>query len=126
MPKQMSALLTVENLTKKFGSRSVLSDVSFNVRGGEVLGLIGPNGSGKTTLFECLAGLLPSSGTVEYANRALEPTDRKTMLYYVPDGIRPWPDQTLEWAVGFFQELFERGDGAHYIDALGLSALRKS
>jgi ABC-type multidrug transport system ATPase subunit len=57
----MSALLTVEGITKCFNKRRVLDDVSFSVRGGEVLGLIGPNGSGKTTLFECLAGLMPAN-----------------------------------------------------------------
>src|SRR5258705_8744269 len=57
----MSALLTVEGITKYFNQRHVLDDVSFSVRPGEVLGLIGPNGSGKTTLFECLADLCPQT-----------------------------------------------------------------
>src|SRR5436190_5270709 len=103
----MSELLTVENLNKRFGSRSVLSDVSFNVRGGEVLGLIGPNGAGKTTLFECLTGLLPiDQGTITLGGRALKPSERADHLFYVPDGISPWPAQTVRWAldfaVGFF------------------------
>ena len=61
----MTALLTVEGITKFFNQRRVLDEVSFSVRPGEVLGLIGPNGSGKTTLFECLAGLMPANaGTI--------------------------------------------------------------
>jgi ABC-2 type transport system ATP-binding protein len=63
-------MLIVEGLTKTFGSRRVLSDVSFTVGTGEVLGLIGPNGAGKTTVLECLAGLLPAdSGTLLYRGR---------------------------------------------------------
>src|SRR5436190_19211486 len=109
----MSELLTVENLNKRFGSRSVLSDVSFNVRGGEVLGLIGPNGAGKTTLFECLAGLLPSDrGDVSLGGRSLDARKRSSHLFYVPDGIAPWPAETVRWAmdfaIGFFGGVADR------------------
>jgi ABC-type multidrug transport system ATPase subunit len=59
-------LLRVGGLTKHYGRTIALSGVSFTVRRGEVLGLIGPNGSGKTTLFECLGGVLPADdGRVE-------------------------------------------------------------
>ncbi len=46
----MSDLLTVKGVTKRFGDRLALNDVSFSVQQKEVLGLIGPNGAGKTTL----------------------------------------------------------------------------
>ena len=73
----MSALLTVEGITKYFNQRRVLDEVSFSVRPGEVLGLIGPNGSGKTTLFECLAGLMPAnSGAIKSNNKELLPSRR--------------------------------------------------
>src|SRR6266516_6760877 len=52
-------MLTVEKLTKRFGGFTALNQVSFEVREGEILGLIGPNGSGKTTLFNCVSGALP-------------------------------------------------------------------
>lgn len=48
----MTALLTVEGVTKNFNNRRVLDDVRFSVRPGEVLGLIGPNGSGNVDLFK--------------------------------------------------------------------------
>jgi branched-chain amino acid transport system ATP-binding protein len=58
-------LLKVENLTKRFGGLVAVSDVSFAVSKGEIIGIFGPNGSGKTTLLNLLAGLcLPSSGRV--------------------------------------------------------------
>jgi branched-chain amino acid transport system ATP-binding protein len=52
-------MLTIADLSKRFGGFTALAGVSFEVRQGEILGLIGPNGSGKTTLFNCVSGALP-------------------------------------------------------------------
>jgi len=61
----MSAVLEVSNLHKSFGGITAVNGVSFEVRHGEILGIIGPNGSGKSTLFNCVLGqLMPSSGEV--------------------------------------------------------------
>jgi branched-chain amino acid transport system ATP-binding protein len=60
-------MLTVTGLTKRFGGFTALSGVSFDVREGEILGLIGPNGSGKTTCFNCISGALtPTAGSVHF------------------------------------------------------------
>jgi ABC-2 type transport system ATP-binding protein len=89
-------LFEVSNLSKRFGTIHALSGVSFQVRAGEVLGLIGPNGAGKSTLFECLAGVLP------YDSGVIRPDgDRSGLLFYVPDGIAPWPSQSVGWALDF-------------------------
>jgi ABC-2 type transport system ATP-binding protein len=103
----MSELLTVTGVTKYFKQRCVLSDVSFAVRRGEVLGLIGPNGAGKTTLFECLAGLMPTdAGTTKAGNKLLPAAHRKETLFYLPDAILPWAEQTVNWALHFFEKLY--------------------
>jgi branched-chain amino acid transport system ATP-binding protein len=61
----MSAVLQVSSLRKSFGGITAVDDVSFEVRDGEILGIIGPNGSGKSTLFNCVLGqLLPTAGEV--------------------------------------------------------------
>jgi ABC-2 type transport system ATP-binding protein len=93
---------TVSGLTKTYGPLVALDNVSLTIREGEVLGLIGPNGAGKTTLFECLAGLLPfDRGTIR-VNGEAPPTRHPTKrLFYVPDGVAPWPAQTLRWAIDF-------------------------
>ena len=95
-------LVTVRDLTKRYGRLSALSGVSFSIYPGEVLGLIGPNGSGKTTLFECVAGVLPAdAGTVSVDGRLLDVRGRSSSIFYVPDAIAPWPAQTVEWAIDF-------------------------
>jgi ABC-2 type transport system ATP-binding protein len=107
----MKQLMTVEGVTKRFKKRCVLEDVGFSVRSGEVLGLIGPNGAGKTTLFECLAGLLPANaGTVKFEEHALQPSRRKEKLFYLPDAILPWAEQSVKWVLGFFEKLYHRVD----------------
>jgi len=61
----MKAVLEVRDLKKSFGGIAAVAGVSFDVRQGEILGIIGPNGSGKSTLFNCILGQLrPSSGDV--------------------------------------------------------------
>ena len=125
----MTALLTVEGITKYFHQRRVLDDVSFSVRPGEVLGLIGPNGSGKTTLFECLAGLMPAnSGVIKSNNKELPPAKRKEALFYLPDAIFPWAEQTVCWVLDFFRKLYERSerDASALVEPLRLDELMKA
>jgi branched-chain amino acid transport system ATP-binding protein len=66
----MTAVLQVSNLSKSFGGIAAVNGVSFEVRDGEILGIIGPNGSGKSTLFNCVLGQLqPSEGEVRVDGR---------------------------------------------------------
>jgi ABC-2 type transport system ATP-binding protein len=63
--------INADHLGKQFGARTALSDISFTVGPGEIVGLLGPNGAGKTTLIGCLLGfLLPSSGRVHLFGEA--------------------------------------------------------
>jgi ABC-2 type transport system ATP-binding protein len=108
-------LFHVQGLTKRFGAISALADVSFEVRAGEILGLIGPNGAGKSTLFECLAGVMPADGgTVDAGGRAA--------MFYVPDGIAPWPSQPVGWALDFIIGFFRGRAGLRdrVIEEMGL------
>lgn len=55
-------MLSVQNVTKYFGGLAAVENISFEVKEGSVVGLIGPNGSGKTTLFNLISGVYPLSG----------------------------------------------------------------
>src|SRR5262249_50799968 len=105
----MKELLHVRSITKRFHKRCVLRDVSFSVWPGEILGLIGPNGAGKTTLMECLAGLMPvNAGAVEFQKKLLPADHRKGALFYLPDAIVPWAEQSVKWALDFFARVYGR------------------
>ena len=65
-------MLEVTGLCKRFGGFTAVSDVSFQVAEGEILGLIGPNGSGKSTIFNMLSGtLVPSAGSIRFHGREI-------------------------------------------------------
>ncbi len=62
MNKQDKMVLRAEHLVKKYGKRTVVNDVSFDVKQGEIVGLLGPNGAGKTTSFYMTTGLVVPNG----------------------------------------------------------------
>ena len=89
----VAPLLRAEGISVRRGGRLLLDGVSFAAAPAAILGIIGPNGAGKTTLFAAVAGFVPlASGRVE----------RNAELFYLPDGIRPWPDQRVGWCLDFF------------------------
>ncbi len=66
----MSSILTVENLSKAFGSVTAVDKLGFELEEGEVLGVIGPNGAGKTTLFNLIVGQIkPTSGRIVFGGQ---------------------------------------------------------
>jgi len=66
------ALLEITNVTKDFGGLEALSNVSMQIKDGDIISLIGPNGAGKTTLFNCITGTMPpTSGSIKFSGRQL-------------------------------------------------------
>jgi ABC-2 type transport system ATP-binding protein len=111
----VEGLIHVERLSKSFGGAPALSDVSFDIAPGEILGLIGPNGAGKTTLLECVVGLQPADrGVVTIGDRPATASSRKRTLFYLPDGITPYDDLYAMTVLSFFADAF--GSEAGYLE----------
>lgn len=98
-------MLVVEGLTKRFGQRVAVKDLSFRVEQGEILGIIGPNGAGKSTTIKCIAGLLRSDGgriILGESMTAGDPAgeggvqrDARGRIAYIPEQPLIWNDLTV-------------------------------
>ena len=125
----MSGVLDVEKLGKQFGALVAVSDVSFTVGPGQLVGLLGPNGAGKTTTVSMIAGLLtPDRGEVRIGGRRLagdtDPGKRRIGL--VPQDIALYDELTALDNLRFFGALYRlRGDALDdaIAAALGLVGL---
>lgn len=97
----ISSTLQVENLSKSFGRKQVVTDVSFGMREGEVVGFLGPNGAGKTTVFYMIVGFIrPSSGRILLNQRNIthEPMFRRARagISYLPQEPSVFRKLTVE------------------------------
>ncbi|CAA9270528.1 MAG: Gliding motility-associated ABC transporter ATP-binding protein GldA [uncultured Acetobacteraceae bacterium] len=100
----MAALIEIDRLTKKFGDTTVVNDVSFSLKKGEVLGFLGPNGAGKSTTMRMLAGfLLPTSGSARIcgADVVERPVQAKRNLGFLPEGAPCYPEMTVSGFLDF-------------------------
>src|ERR1700741_2859728 len=105
----VDSLMQIAALSKRYGDQYALTDISFEIKPGEVLGLIGPNGAGKTTLLESIAGVIPvDSETILWRGAPLSKVDRRSSLFYLPDGVRPWHDQYVVRVINFFAATYCR------------------
>lgn len=101
-------VLRANGLSKTFGERTVVDDVSFTIGPGETYGLLGPNGAGKTTTILMICGLLrPDAGSVRVAGRPMEVTSTaaKAAIGLVPQEIALYPDLSGRENLRFFGSL---------------------
>ena len=97
-------MIEVENLTKRYGPTLAVSDVTFEVQKGEILGFLGPNGAGKTTTMRVITGYLPpSEGRVRVAGYDVveEPLEAKSRTGYLPEAPPVYPDMTVSEYLAF-------------------------
>ena len=102
-------MLIVKNVTKYFGSKKAVHDVSFTIQKGEIFSLIGPNSSGKTTIVKSIVGLLElSHGSIEINGHSItkDPQAAKADVGYIPDEPAIWSHMTGGEFLFFMQALF--------------------
>lgn len=102
-------MLHVHNVTKKFGKKTILQDVSFTVKPGQIIGLVGENGAGKSTLLNVLASIQPpTSGEVVMEEKLYNRKNIKKLrqkIGYVPQDIAIWEEFTVAENMHFFEKL---------------------
>jgi ABC-2 type transport system ATP-binding protein len=101
-------VITVKNLTKFFGAKKAVDDVSFRVEKGEILGFLGPNGAGKSTTMRMITGFIPpSSGTAEIGGHDVlaDPISARKKLGYLPENAPVYPDMTVFSYLNFCAEI---------------------
>jgi ABC-2 type transport system ATP-binding protein len=101
-------MIQVENLSKAFGPKYAVNDVSFAVQRGEVLGFLGPNGAGKSTTMRMVTGFIPpTSGRISVGGFDVEenPIAAKRLIGYLPENAPGYADMTVQGFLKFAAEL---------------------
>jgi ABC-2 type transport system ATP-binding protein len=101
-------MIRVEELTKNFGSRRAIDNLSFEARQGEILGFLGPNGAGKTTTMRILTGYMPpSSGTATIAGYDVvaDSLNVRKRVGYLPETVPLYTDMTVFDYLKFMSDL---------------------
>ena len=91
-------MIQVEHLTKRYGSRKAVRDISFEVKQGEILGFLGPNGAGKSTTMNILTGYLSSTSgkvTINGLDIQEQPNQAKKTIGYLPEQPPLYPNMTV-------------------------------
>jgi ABC-2 type transport system ATP-binding protein len=103
-------MVQVDGLTKLYGEFTAVSELSFSLQPGEVLGLVGPNGAGKTTTLRCLAGIIPPSrGTVRVGGHDMggDAIAAKKQLAFLTDEPRLFDYLTVWQHLNFIARIYQ-------------------
>lgn len=118
MDTNTDMILECKDLTKRYGARTALDDISLSLKSGRIIGLLGPNGSGKSTLIKLINDLLsPTAGTLRIGGRA-PGLETKKIISYLPE--RTYLDENLKVSdyISFFADFYEDFDTGRALDML--------
>ena len=102
--------IIINNLKKSYGNVQAVKDVSFEVKSGEIFGLIGPDGAGKTTIIRTLVSLLnPDEGNILFMGKSVVDNTKfvRSNIGYMPQRFSLYRDLTVEENLHFFGDLFK-------------------
>ena len=114
----MNPILECKDLTKRYGNKTALDQISFSLMPGKIIGLLGPNGSGKTTLIKLLNGLLvPTEGHI-FIDGLTPGVETKKFVSYLPERtyLNSW--MRVCDIIDYFQDFYEYFDKARAYDML--------
>ncbi len=106
-------MIEVDGLTKLYGSFAAVTDLSFRVEPGEVMGLVGPNGAGKTTTLRSMVGVIPPTrGDIRICGHSLlqDPIAAKRLIAFMPDEPRLFEYLTVSEHLQFTARIYRIGD----------------
>lgn len=95
---QVRIVITVTSLTRRYGATTAVDDVSFTIKRGEVVGLLGHNGAGKTTIMKMITGFLePTAGDIMIDDLRIGPDTAaiQRRIGYLPENCPAWPEMTV-------------------------------
>ena len=101
-------MITVENLTKRYATKTAIEGMSFQVEKGEILGFLGPNGAGKTTTMRIIAGYMPASdGNVRVDGFDVfeKPLDVRRRIGYLPENPPLYLEMTVTGYLRFVSKI---------------------
>jgi ABC-2 type transport system ATP-binding protein len=101
-------MITTKNLTKRYGGKLAVDDLTFSVAPGEVLGFLGANGAGKSTTMRMIAGFIaPSAGRVTVCGHDIEaaPVAAKSCMGYLPEGAPSYGEMTVAEFLDFVADI---------------------
>lgn len=101
-------MITTKNLSKRYGDKLAVDDLTFNVAPGEVLGFLGANGAGKSTTMRMIAGFIaPSAGRVSVCGHDIEdaPVAAKSCMGYLPEGAPSYGEMTVAEFLDFVADV---------------------
>ncbi len=102
----MKNIVEIKNFQMKFGNKTVIKDLSFDVKAGEIFGLLGSNGSGKTTTLRALLGFYtPTGGELLIDGKKYDPEDTNITIGYLPEERGLYKKETVLDNMVYFGEL---------------------
>lgn len=121
----MKNIVEVQNFRMEFGGKTVIKDLNFEVRRGEIFGLLGSNGSGKTTTIRALLGFYaPTGGELLIDGKKYQPEDASVTVGYLPEERGLYRKESVIDTMVYFGEmkgiLDPRGWSMKYLDRVGL------